>query len=130
MDGRAVFRILAALVLIAAIAGIGIFAYNAGVATHIQVPANPARQVPYPYYGWGFWHPFGFFGCFGPLIALFLVFVALRALTFVFWGPRWHMHRRWWRHGWDEEAGVPPVFKEWHDRAHGQPSQPQDSSKS
>src|SRR5512142_2266600 len=132
MAGKIVLRIVAALVLIAAVAGIAFFAFNAGVATHVQLPANANGQTPYPYYGWGFWHPFPFFGfgCFGPLIALFLLFLALRAMSFVFWGPRWghggHMHRGW-RHGWDEEGGVPSMFREWHDRAHGQPTQQQDT---
>ena len=125
MDGKIVFRIVAGLVLIAAVAGIAFFAFNAGVASHLQLPANGNGQAPYPYYGYGFWHPFFGFGCFGPLIALFLLFLALRAFSFVFWGPRWghmgHMHHGW-RRGWDEEGGVPPMFKEWHDRAHGQPA--------
>ena len=126
MDGKIWFRILAGLVLIATVAGIAFFAFNAGVATHVQLPANSNGQTPAPYYGYGFWHPFPFFGfgCFGPLIALFLLFIALRAISFIFWGPRWghwgHMHRAHWRHGWDEE-GVPPMFQEWHDRAHGKP---------
>jgi hypothetical protein len=123
MDGKIVFRIVAALVLIAAVAGVAFFAFNAGMATHVQLPAAGSGQGPYPYYG--FWHPFPFFGfgCFGPLIILLLLFLALRAFSFVLWGPRWghwrHMHRGW-RRGWDEEGGVPPMFKEWHDRAHGQ----------
>jgi len=126
MDGKIWFRILAGLVLIAAVAGIAFFAFNAGVATHVQLPATANGQAPSPYYGYGFWHPFPFFGlgCFGPLIALFLLFIALRAISFIFWGPRWghwgHMHRAHWRHGWGEE-GVPPMFQEWHDRAHGKP---------
>ncbi len=134
MDGKIVFRILAALVLIAAIAGVAFFAFNAGVATHVQLPANGSGQAPYPYYGYGLWHPFPFFGfgCFAPLIGLFLLFIALRAFSFLFWGPRWghwgHMHRGW-RRGWDEEGGVPPMFQEWHKRAHGQPGQPDDEKK-
>jgi hypothetical protein len=135
MDGKVLFRILAALVLLAAIAGIGFMAFSAGAATHIQVPANAAGQPPYAPYAYGFWRPWPFFGfgCFGPLIALFLLFLAFRAFGWLFWGPRWgrlHHMRRAWRHGWDDETGVPPMFKEWHDRAHGQASQPQDTDKS
>jgi hypothetical protein len=134
MDGKIVFRILAALVLLAAIAGVAFFAFNAGVATHVQLPANGSGQAPYPYYGYGFWHPFPFFGfgCFGPLIALFLLFLAFRAFGFLFWGGRWghrgYMHRGW-RRGWDDESGVPPMFQEWHNRAHGQPEKPADEKK-
>ncbi len=131
MNGRIWLRILAALVLLAAIAGVAFFAFNAGAATHVQVPAPTTGQAPYPYYGYPFWRPFPFFGfglgCFGPLIAIFLLFLAFRAFSFVLWGPRWgrfgHM-RHGWRHGWDDETGVPPMFREWHDRAHGQASQP------
>ncbi len=125
MDGKIGLRILAGVVLLAAIAGIGVFAFNAGAATHIQRPANGTTQAPYPVYpyrfwGWG-WGGFPFFGlgCFAPLIAILLFFLAFRALSFAFWGPRWG-----WRHGWDEEGDVPSMFREWHDRAHGQASQP------
>ncbi len=128
MDGKIWFRIVAVLVLIAAIAGVAFFAFNAGVATHVQLPANGNGQAPYPYYAYPFWRPFPFFGfgCFGPLIALFLLFLAIRAMGFLFWGGRggrWGHMRRGWRRGWDEEGGVPPMFREWHDRAHGQPAQ-------
>lgn len=125
MNGKIVFRIMAGLVLLAAIAGIAFFAFNLGVAQHVQLPAGNAGQAavpayPMPYY----WHPFPFlgFGCFAPLIAIFLVFLALRAFSFLFWGPRWgHMHRGWRRGGW-EEGDVPPMFQEWHKRAHGEPA--------
>ena len=134
MDGKIALRIFAGLVLLAAITGIALFAFNAGAATHIQVPANSTGPAPYPVYGYPFfWGGFPFFGlgCFGPLIAILLFFLAFRALSFVFWGPRWgrwHGMRHAWRHGWDEENGVPTMFREWHDRAHGQ-STPQDPNK-
>jgi hypothetical protein len=134
MDGKIWFRVLAALVLIAAVAGVAFFAFNAGVATHVELPAGGNGQAPYPYYGYGFWHAFPFFGfgCFGPLIALFLLFLAFRAISFLFWGPRWgyggHMHRGYCRHGWGEN-GVPPMFQEMHDRAHGKVAQPGDEKK-
>jgi hypothetical protein len=120
-------RIIAALVLVAAVAAIGYFAFQAGVTqgspVTIQAPSGQAAPAPYPYYGWGvpFHRPFGFgFGCFGFLIVLFLFFLALRAMRFLFWGPRWgwghHRHGPWGR--W--ENGVPPMFEEWHKRAHGE----------
>jgi amino acid transporter len=131
MEGKVWLRIVAALVLIAAVAGITFFAYQAGVVhgspITVQAPNGQTAPAPYPYYGYGMpWHVFPFFGfgfgCFGPLIALFLLFIALRAISFIFWGPRWGWgHRRMWRHGWYEEGGVPPMFKEMHDRAHGKP---------
>src|SRR5574341_2232779 len=129
MDGKIVLRIAAALVLIAAIVGIGFFAFNAGVsqgvAAKLPAPEGQAGNLPYPYYGMPFfWHPFPFFGfgCFGPLIALFLLFIALRAISFIFWGPRWGWgHHRMWRHGW-YEGEVPPMVAEWHKRMHGEQS--------
>jgi len=144
MNGNKIaLRIVSALVLIAAIAGIGFFAFRAGVAqgspVTIQAPSGDANAAPapYPYYGYGMrlHHPFGFgLGCFGLLIPLFLFFLAMKAFRFLFWGPRWgwghHRHGPWGRH-W--EGGVPPMFNEWHKRAHNIPEggdeQPEDSKK-
>ncbi len=130
MDGKIGWRLLAALVLLVAVAGIGYMAFNAGiaqgVATKLPTTAPAAGTVPYPYYGMPFgWHAFPFFGfgCFGPLLALLLLFLAFRALSFVFWGPRWgHMHhmRHEWRHAW-ENGEVPPMVREVHDRLHNTP---------
>lgn len=128
MNGNNItLRIVAALVLVAAIAGIGFFAYQAGVAhgspVTIQAPSGQTAPAPYPNYGYGmpFYRPWGFgFGCFGPLLVLFLFFLALRSFRFLFWGPRWGWgHHGPWRHGWGER-GVPPMFDEWHKRAHGE----------
>lgn len=132
MDGKLGFRIVAAIVLMAAIAGVAFLAFNAGVATHVQVPAPAAGQGMYRPYGFGFWPMFPFFGlgCFGPLLALLLLVLAVRAFAFMLFGPRWGrwgMHRAW-RHGWDQEGGLPSMFKEWHDRAHGQPSKPDETN--
>jgi hypothetical protein len=132
MNGNTGLRILSALVLIAAIAGIGFFAFRAGVAQGspitIEAPSGEAAPMPYPYYGYGPYHrPFGFgFGFFGILFLLFLFFLALRAFRFLFWGPRWgwgHHHGGHgpWGRSW--ENGVPPMFDEWHKRAHGQASE-------
>ena len=133
MNGKIVFRIVSSivafLILIAAIAGIAYFAYQAGVVhgspVTIQAPSGESAPVPYPFYGYGygmpFHRPFGFgLGCFGPLIVLFLLFFALRAFRMIFWGPHWgwgHHHGMWRGHG---ENGVPPMFDEWHKRAHGE----------
>jgi hypothetical protein len=129
MNGNSIgLRIVSALVLVAAIAGIAYFAFQAGVVqgSPITIEASSGESVPppYPYYGYGygmpFHRPFGFgFGFFGFLFLLFLFFLALRAFRFLFWGPRWgwgpHRHGPWGRH-W--ENGVPPMFEEWHKRAH------------
>src|SRR5215204_620789 len=134
MNGKIGLRIVSALVLLAALAGIAFFAFQAGIAQGspitLEAPAGDANALPmpYPYYGYGhgmrFHHPFGFgFGCFGPLIALFLFFLALKAFRFTFWGSRWghmhgHHHGPWGGRHW--ENGVPPMFEEWHKKAHGE----------
>ena len=131
MNGNNIgLRLVSALVLIAAIAGIAYFAFQAGVAqgSPVTIEAPSGETVPaYPYYGYGmpFHRPWGFgFGFFGFLLLLFLFFVALRALRFLFWGPRWgwgsHHHGPWGRH-W--ENGVPPMFEEWHKRSHEAPNE-------
>ncbi|MGE5252104.1 MAG: hypothetical protein ACM3QS_18010 [Bacteroidota bacterium] len=130
MDGKIALRLVAALVLIAAVAAVGFFAYNAGVAhgspITIQSPSGQTGQAPYPYYGYPFHRPWGFgFGFLGCLVPLFLFFIIFGAFRFLLWGPRWgHMrHGYWGRGGWSE-SGVPPMFEEWHKRAHGEePSQ-------
>jgi hypothetical protein len=130
MNGNTGLRIISALVLIAAIAGIALFAFQAGIAqgspVTIEAPSGQAVPAPYPYYGYGmpFHRPWGFgFGFFGLLFMIFLFFLALRALRFLFWGARWgwggHHHGPWRR---DWENGVPPMFEEWHKRAHGEPT--------
>jgi len=132
MNGNNIaLRIVSGLVLLAVIAGIGFFAYQAGVANGstitIEAPSGDANVAPAPYYyGYGYGMPFrhfGFgFGCFGPLLALFLLFAAFRVFRFAFWGPRWgwgHHHGPWGRHGWSER-GVPTRFEEWHKKAHGE----------
>jgi hypothetical protein len=122
-------RIVAALVLVAAIAGIAYFAFQAGVIRGspitIEAPSGENVPAPYPHYGYGmpFHRPWGFgFGFFGFLLLLFLFFAALRAFRFLLWGPRWgwgpHHHGPWGR-GWENH--VPPMFEEWHKRAHGEP---------
>ncbi len=119
------FRIVSAIVLLAILAGVAIFAYNAGVAQGIasqpsasSVNTNPG---PYPYYGGPFFfRPFGFpffgfpfLGCLFPLLFIFLIFFALR---FFFWrGPRaWGGYGG--RHHWNQTP--PPFFEEWHRQAH------------
>ena len=123
---RILWRVLVVLVLIAAILGIGMYAYNIGMAQGLaqKVQAVGNTQMPQLYYG----HPFmGFgFGLFGCLVPLFLLFLIFGSLRLVLWhGPMGldHMHRRHW--DWRNEDGkdVPPFFAEWHRRAHAAPEQ-------
>jgi hypothetical protein len=102
------------LVVLAAIALVGVYAYQLGVAqgvaesTRFAAPAAGAPIVAWWPRPWGF--GFGFFPFFPFLFVLFW-FAVLRGL--------------FWRGGWYGRgcgaAGVPPAFDEWHRRAHAQP---------
>ncbi|MGE5373509.1 MAG: hypothetical protein ACM3XO_00520 [Bacteroidota bacterium] len=126
MNRNTGLRILSVLVLIAAVAGIAFFAYQAGFAhgspVTVQAPSGQTvpAPYPYPYYGMPFHRPWGFgFGCFGILIPLFLFFLAIHAFRVLFWGPRlgWRHHGPYGR-GWNGD--VSPMFEEWHKKAHGE----------
>ena len=124
MAKHIVFRILSGLVLLALIAGLAFFSFNAGLArgsaAGVEVSTGPAGRLPL------LWHPgiflgFGILPILGPLFLLFLAFGAFRRMM---WGPRWawrhaagpgHMHGPW-------GEGIPPMFSEWHRRAHAQPA--------
>jgi hypothetical protein len=135
MNRSIVFRIISALVLIAALVGIGVFAFNAGLArglvTNLPAPAasNGPAPLPYPYYGmhYGYGFPIFGFGCFGVLIPLFLLFLVFGAFRAMMWhGPRrWHMMHHggpWGMHPSGEgSTDVPPMVAEWHRRMHEQP---------
>jgi hypothetical protein len=90
--------------------GVGVMAYNAGVA-HGLAQSGPPAAAAYPYH-WG--HPWGLgFGFFFPVLFGFLL------LRLIFWGGfgyrRWHRHYGWYGAG---PYDVPPAFEEWHRRAH------------
>ena len=137
MNKSIIFRIVLALVLIGAVAGLGAFAFNAGLARGLAMSAPPAVgehfQPPYAFYGMPYGRHimgFGGFGLLGCLVPLFLVFLFFLALRGLFWhGPRgWygHMHHGPWGMAGkgDWSKGVPPIFAEWHQRAHeGQPKE-------
>src|SRR3989304_4530429 len=105
MTRRIVLSILLALVILAGVAALGVYAYKAGVAQGLLqsdklpalVPEGGRGFYPYHHFGAAFYHrPFGFgFGCFGlllPVLFLFLLFGLLRGLL---WPRPWC-----WRHGW------------------------------
>jgi hypothetical protein len=137
MNRSVVLRIFLTLVLLVVMAGLGVFAFNAGVANglaqNIQAAgaagAKAAQPYPYPYYGMPFgpgygFHGFGFLGCLVPLFLLFAFFGLTRA---IFWhGPHgWRHHGMHGRYG-EWEQGVPPMFAEWHRRAHTEPPAPEE----
>jgi hypothetical protein len=117
MNRRVVSMILAALLVIGAIAAVGVYEYRAGVARGVEMSGKlPAGAgwagAPYPYgYGHGHFHPFGFVF---PLLLVFLVFGFARRM---FWwgrgGPGY------WR------GGDPARLDEWHRKAHESMPDPQ-----
>ncbi len=86
------FRLLAALLLVAVVVGIGAAVYNSGVSAGLTEAAvqaassgDPTPVVPYGY-GYGpYWHgPFGFgwgiFGIFFWILGIFLIIGLIRAV--------------------------------------------------
>jgi hypothetical protein len=124
-----VFRIIAGLVLLAAIAGIAYFAYQAGVTSgavaNLPVTGEQTVEQFHPFYGM---HPFFGLSCLIPLAVLFLFCLAFGSMRRMLWGPRWgwrHMGPGPMGHGPMKHyspcgEGVPPMFNEWHKRAHAE----------
>jgi len=140
-------RVLGVLLVLGLIAGAGAFGFKAGMAQGItQAPAvakaiekatesgQVAPQMMYPHsFGYGYspmpFHHGGFFNPIGAICGsiffLFLFFGAMKMLFFrrMMWHGG-HMHGPWGKH-W--ENGVPPMFDEFHKRAHGE--KPEEESK-
>lgn len=134
-------RVIGFLFLVGLITGGGFMAYKAGiaqgvsqapaVATAISQAAENGQAAPVPpmmyQYGYGYGpgydmygrHHFGFlpFGICGSILFLFLFLGIMRMIFFRGWHGGWggHKHGPWGKH-W--ENGVPPMFNEWHKRAH------------
>lgn len=137
-----VFRVIGVLLLIGLIAAGGFMAFKAGEANGIsQAPAvataianaaenGQAVNVPPMMYGHGYGygpgypmmyghHHFGFFPggiCFS-ILFLFLFFGFLKMIFFRGMRHGHHRHGPWGRN-WED--GVPPMFNDWHKRAHGE----------
>ena len=134
-----VFRVIGALFLIGLIIAGGAMAFKAGevrgvsqapaVATAIAQAAENGQGVPVPpmmyqhSYGPGYpmysRHHFGFFpfGICGSILFLFLLLGFIKMIFIRGMWSRGHMYEPW-SNRW--EGGVPPVFSEWHKRAHGE----------
>ncbi|MBI3244492.1 MAG: hypothetical protein HYZ49_19605 [Chloroflexi bacterium] len=149
MNRRIIFGVLLALLLLAGAVAIGATAYRAGVAQGLAdsgklvlpggegfAPEGGAPAFAYPYYGFHhrpfgfgpFGFGFGFLQCLFPLIFFFLFFSLLRGLFG--WRRPWGWGGHHGGHGpWNK--GAPPMFEEWHKRAHGeQPTPPQEPPQS
>jgi hypothetical protein len=124
MYGRIVIGVLIALVLIIGAVGIGMYAYNWGVAQGLadsgKLVPPVASTAPHPYFyrPWGL-HPFGFgfgfLGCLFPLLFFFLLFGLCRAFI-------WRGHWGGWRHRHWDGKNIPPMVEEWHRKMHEQPN--------
>ena len=114
-DRSAVHRWLPAVFGLFLAAIVGFWAYDLGLSHAVaqQLPPPPAGVYP-----WAFYRPWGF-GPFFPLFFLAFWFFVLR--IFFFRGGPW---RRGWRGYYHDRQGVPPVFEEWHRRAHERNNQP------
>ena len=114
MSGNFRWGVLIVALLLAL--GLGYGAYNygfsQGVATSPQVAAaiRDGGAGAYPYA----WHhgPFGF--GFFPVFPFFAILFWVLIAKLFFWGRPWR-HRGWYGPG-----DVPPMFDEWHRRAHEQ----------
>lgn len=121
MNYKFVRNLIVAVLLIAAIAAVGSYTYNLGVAHGVaesgrllvQNGPNGTPVVAFWPRLWGF--GFGFFPFFPLLFILFWIFV-VRAL---FWRGHWHRGYGSWG-----SRGVPPAFEEWHRRMHEQQQPP------
>jgi len=123
MRGSIFLRILAGIILLAALVFLGALVYNAGVtqglATSNLAPSN-GQAVPQPYFYAPFYRPWGFglFWPIFPLLFLLLIFLAARGLFFAGW------RRRSWGRGYGPagwgQGDVPPMVKEWHRKMHEQ----------
>jgi hypothetical protein len=135
-----IFRLIGVLLLLGLVAAGGYMTYKAGLAQGIAqspdvaaaieksvengqfAPVMPIYGYPRPY---GFGHPY-FFNPFlavcGSILFFFLFFGALRMIFFRPWHRGWAHHRH--HAPWGKwEGGVPPMFDEWHKRAHEVPGE-------
>jgi hypothetical protein len=124
---RVIATFISILITLALLAGVGAYAYQAGVQQGIAQAAkvgDGATVAPYtiPYFGFAPFYHFSIFSPFGCVIPLFFIFLfvcLLNLIRFALWGPRWGHHHGWRKH-WMHGEGVPPMFEEWHKKAHGE----------
>jgi hypothetical protein len=124
MNGRTIFRVVAALLLVAVLIGVGTSLYNAGVTAGLAEAARQAAasggQAPVvPYYGYGapyfhgpFGGGFGFFGIIFLILGFFLIFGLIRA---AFGGGSWGSRGPRGPIGW---GGRREMVEDWHRELH------------
>jgi uncharacterized membrane protein len=136
MNRHVVLKVVLMLALIGALIGAGTLAFSAGVTQGIamdaQASTGESAGTPYPVYMLPYGQPWVGFGgllCFGMLLfflSLFLVVGAARAVSGRgHWAGHAAHHGPWGAAPGDgsEQSGrpVPPIFEEWHCRAHAAP---------
>jgi len=138
------FRVLGLLLVLGLIVGAGVFSFKAGeargvmqapaVATAISNAAENGQAVPPMMYGYGspyaygygmhgYGHHFGFFpfgAICGSILFLFFFFGFMKMMFFRRMRHGWGHHGHHGPWGKDWEGNVPPMFNEWHKRAHGE----------
>jgi hypothetical protein len=129
MYARLVLRLILAIILIAALIGMGVYLYNMGVAqgmagAALSIPPDGSATPAYPLYP-PFYRPWGF--GFFPLGWIFPLFFGLLLIglfsRLLFSGWRRHGHGHWG--GMPEgHRDVPPAVEEWHRRMHGESTNP------
>ncbi len=148
------FRVLGLLLVLGLIAGAGAFSFKAGmargamqapeVAAAIEKAAEDGQAVPPMMYGHGY-APYGYgygmrghghFGFFpfgaicGSIFFLFFFFGFMKMMFFRRMRHGWGHHGHHGPWGKDSDGNVPPMFNEWHKRAHGeQPAEGDESKK-
>ncbi len=109
MENRPAFNWLIGVVVLTVLAMVGVYAYNLGLTHGLAESGRIAAGQGTPIVVWPRPWGFGFFPIF-PLLVLVFWFVVLR-------GCLWGRHRWYGAYGRD---GLPPMFDEWHRRAHEQ----------
>ena len=113
MRNRFLLSLVLVFVIVVGAAGLGTYAYNAGVAQGLaqsgQIAAPDGAVAPY--YAPRYYHPidFGFGGFLFSCLFIFLIFGLVRA---IFWRSHWGMHGRRWN------SDFPPMAAEWHRKMH------------
>jgi hypothetical protein len=149
------FRVIGLLLVLGLIAGAAAFSFKAGeargvmqapaVATAIEKAAENGQGAPVPPMMYGYGNPYGYgygmrgyghhFGFFpfgaicGSILFLFFFLGFMKMMFFRRMRHGWghHGHHGPWGRDW--ENNVPPMFNEWHKRAHGEQPAESDESK-